>query len=84
MSFQVKNNNQFFFWNPNVILLTISSLACNISNKGNLTSLSVQQRLTISTGSSPNLSIDTSVDASNKEGSWFAAKTLRITENKAK
>ena len=58
----------FFFWNHNVIPLTISSLACEINNKGNLTSLSVQQWLTISTGSSPKLSVDTSVNASNKQG----------------
>ena len=77
-----KKWQSIFFWNHNVISLTISCLACKINNKGNLSFLSVQQWLTISIGSSPKLSTDSSVNA----GHWVSSKeidllikTLRIT-----
>ena len=71
-------NSADFWWDYNILSVTRNSSAYTINNNSNLNLFSIQQRLTISTSSSPKLRTHTSV----KTEMGTLTITLRITETR--
>ena len=73
-----QNSAGFFFWDHNIISVTMNSSTYKINNNSDLKFFLIQQWLTISTSSSPKLSTDTTVNPEME----ILTITFRITETR--
>ena len=73
-----QNSVVFFFWDHNIISVTMNSSTYKINNNSDVKFSLIQQWFTISTSSSPRLSTDTSVSPEMEK----LTITFRITETK--
>ena len=77
--FRKSKQHFFFFWDHNIISVTMNSSTYKINNNSDVKFSLIQQRFTISTSSSPRLSIDTSVSPEME----ILTITFRITETRS-
>ena len=73
-----KSKQHFFFWDHNIISVTMNSSTYKINNNSDVKFSLIQQWFTISTSSSPRLSTDTSVSPEMEK----LTITFRITETR--
>ena len=73
-----QNSAVLFFWDHNIISITMNSSTYKINNNSDLKIFLIQQWLTMSTSSSPKLSTDTSVNPEME----ILTITFRITETR--